>query len=85
MSKFGEVLIAYILRQAEGTAISEVCRTGGIFKGTFYDRCKEYGGLLVSDMKRLKQLEDENSKLKKPVADLSLDGPCCRTSSSGNP
>ena len=73
-SKFSETQIAYILRQAEdGTAIGEVCRTAGISEATFYNWRKKYGGLLPSEMRRLKQLEDENSKLKKLVADLSLD------------
>jgi len=73
-SKFSGTQIAYILRQAEeGTAIGEVCRTAGISEATFYNWRKKYGGLLPSEMKRLKQLEDENSKLKKLVADLSLD------------
>lgn len=73
-SKFSEAQIAYILRQAEeGTAIGEVCRKAGISEATFYNWRKKYGGLLPSEMKRLKQLEDENSKLKKLVADLSLD------------
>ena len=45
----------------------------GISEGTFYNWRKKYGGLLPSEMKRLKQLEDENSKVKKLVADLSLD------------
>ena len=73
-SKFSEAQIAYILRQAEeGTAIGEVCRTAGISEATFYNWRKKYGGLLPSEMKRLKQLEDENSKVKKLVADLSLD------------
>jgi putative transposase len=73
-SKFSEAQIAYILRQAEeGTAIGEVCRKAGVSEATFYNWRKKYGGLLPSEMKRLKQLEDENSKLKKLVADLSLD------------
>ena len=73
-SKFSEAQVAYILRQAEeGTAIGEVCRKAGISEATFYNWRKKYGGLLPSEMKRLKQLEDENSKLKKLVADLSLD------------
>ena len=73
-SKFSEAQIAFILRQAEeGTAISEVCRKAGISEATFYNWRKKYGGLLPSEMKRLCQLEDENGKLKKIVADLSLD------------
>lgn len=73
-SKFSEAQIAYILRQAEeGTAIGEVCRSSGISEATFYNWRKKYGGLLPSEMRRLKQLEEENGKLKKLVADLSLD------------
>ena len=73
-SKFSEAQVAYVLRQAEeGTAIGEVCRSAGISEATFYNWRKKYGGLLPSEMKRLRQLEDENSKLKKLVAELSLD------------
>jgi putative transposase len=73
-SRFSESQIAYVLRQAEdGTAIGEVCRSAGISEVTFYNWRKKYGGLLPSEMKRLKLMEEENSKLKKLVADLSLD------------
>ena len=73
-SKFSEAQVAFILRQAEeGTAIGEVCRQAGISEATFYAWRKKYGGLLPSEMKRLRQLEEENGKLKKIVADLSLD------------
>ena len=73
-SKFSEPQIAFVLKQAEdGTAISEVCRKAGISEATFYNWRKKYAGLLPSEMKRLRQLEDENGKLKKLVADLSLD------------
>ena len=73
-SKFTESQIAYILRQAdEGTPITEVCRKAGISEATFYNWRAEYGGLLPSEMKRLRQLEEENGKLKKLVDDLSLD------------
>jgi putative transposase len=73
-SKFTESQIAFILRQAdEGTPITEVCRKAGISEATFYNWRAEYGGLLPSEMKRLRQLEEENGKLKKLVADLSLD------------
>lgn len=76
MKKFNytEEQIAFALKQAElGTPISEVCRKLGIAEQTFY-RCKsKYGGMLPSDMKRLRQLEEENAKLKKLVANLSLD------------
>jgi len=73
-SKFTDAQIAFILRQAEeGTKVEEVCRKAGISQQTF-DRWKKlYGGLMPSEMKRLKQLEEENSRLKRIVADLSLD------------
>lgn len=73
-SKFTDAQIAFVLRQAEeGTAIGEVCRTAGISEATFYNWRKKYGGLMPSEMRRLKQLEEENGKLRKLVADLSLD------------
>ncbi len=73
-SKFSESQIAFILRQAdEGTPIAEVCRKAGISEATFYNWRAKYGGLTPSEMKRLRQLEEENGKLKKLVADLSLD------------
>ena len=73
-SKFTERQIAFILRQAdEGTPITEVCRKAGISESTFYNWRTKYGGLLPSEMKRLRQLEEENGKLKKLVADLFLD------------
>lgn len=73
-SKFSEAQIAFVLRQAEeGTSVEEVCRKTGISQATFYSWKKKYGGLLPSEMKRLRQLEEENSRLKRIVADLSLD------------
>ena len=73
-SKFTEEQIAYALRQAEaGTKVSEVCRKIGVAEATFYNWKKKYGGLGVSELRRLKQLEEENRQLKKLVADLSLD------------
>ncbi len=72
-SKFTEAQIAFILRQAEeGTAIGEVSQAG-ISEATFYAWRKKYAGLMPSEMKRLRQLEEENGKLKRIVADLSLD------------
>lgn len=71
---YTEEQIAFALKQAElGTPVGEVCRKLGICEQTFYRWKSRYGGMLPSDMKRLKQLEDENTKLKKLVADLSLD------------
>ena len=73
-TKFTEEQIAFALRQAEtGTRISEVCRKMGIADATFYNWKKKYGGLGISEVRRLKQLEEENGKLKQLVADLSLD------------
>jgi putative transposase len=73
-SKFTEAQIAFVLKQAEdGMAIGEVCRKAGISDATFYNWRKRYAGLMPSEVKRLRQLEDENAKLKRIVADLSLD------------
>ncbi len=73
-SKFTEGQIAFILQQAEeGTAVAEVCRKAGISEATFYNWRKKYGGLMPSEMKRLKQLDEENQRLRRLVADLSLD------------
>lgn len=73
-SKFTDEQIAFALKQAEtGTKIGEVCRKMGISEATFYNWKKKYGGLGVSELRRLKQLEEENRQLKKLVADLSLD------------
>lgn len=80
-SKFTEEQIAFALKQAEvGTPIEEVCRKMGISDATFYNWRKKYGGLGPSELKRLKQLEEENSKLKRLCQGrlLLLDGtrPC---------
>ena len=73
-SKYSEAQIAFVLKQAEdGSAVAEVCRKTGISEATFYNWRKKYAGLMPSEMKRLRQLEDENTKLKRIVADLSLD------------
>ena len=72
--KFTQAQVAFVLKQAEdGTPIGEVCRKAGIAEATFYNWRKRYAGLLPSEMKRLRQLEEENAKLKRLVADLSLD------------
>ena len=73
-SKFTESQIIFAIKQAEtGTRVSEVCRKMGISEATFYNWKKKYGGLGVSELRRLKNLEEENYQLKKLVADLSLD------------
>jgi len=69
-----EEQIAFALKQAEvGCTVAEVCRKMGISEATFYNWKKKYGGLGVSELRRLKQLENENARLKRMVADLSLD------------
>ena len=66
--------IVYALKRVEaGEKAAEVCRQMGISDATFYYWKKKYGGMGVSELGRLKQLEEENSRLKKLVADLSLD------------
>lgn len=73
-SKYTEEQIAFALRQAEsGISIAEVCRKMGVSEKTFYNWRQKYGGLGVSELRRLRQLEEENRKLKQLVADLSLD------------
>ena len=73
-SKFTEAQIAFALRQAEqGTRVEEVCRKLGISPATFYNWKKQYGGMGIAELRRLKQLEEENRQLKQLVADLSLD------------
>ena len=72
--RFSEEQIAFALRQADsGTTIEEICRKMGISEPTFYRWKKVYAGMGVTEIRRLKQLEDENSKLKRVVADLTLD------------
>lgn len=79
-SKFTEEQIAFALKQAEsGTSVDEICRKMGISQATFYAWRKKFGGLGVAELRRLRQLEEENRKLKQLVADLSLDKACCRT------
>jgi putative transposase len=73
-AKFSEAQIAFILKQAdEGTPVGEVCRKAGISDAAFYNWRKKYAGLLPSEMRRLRQLEEENAKLQRLVADLCLD------------
>lgn len=73
-STFTEEQIAFALRQAElGTKVAEICRKRGISEATFYSWKKKFGGLGPSELRRLRQLEEENAKLKRLVADLSVD------------
>ena len=73
-SKFTDAQIAFVLKQVEeGASVADVCRKTRIAEATFYNWRKKYAGLMPSEMRRLKQIEDENNKLKRLVADLSLD------------
>ena len=73
-SKFTEEQIAFALKQSEsGTSVEEVCWKMGVSHATFYLWRKKFGGLGVSELRRLRQLEEENRKLKQLVANLSLD------------
>jgi putative transposase len=73
-SRFTEEQIAFALKQQElGTAVEEICRKLGIAQATFFNWKKRFSGLGPSELRRLRQLEEENTRLKKLVADLSLD------------
>jgi len=73
-SRFTEEQIVAILREQEaGVATADLCRKHGVSSATFYKWKAKYGGLDVSDAKRLKALEDENAKLKRLLADAMLD------------
>ncbi len=71
---FAEEQIVYALRQAEsGTPVVEVCRRLGVTEQTFYRWKRKFAGLGIAELRRLRQLEDENRRLKQLVADLTLD------------
>ena len=73
-SRFTQEQIAFALRQAEsGTSVGEVCRKMGISDNTFYRWKRQFAGMGVAEIRRLKILEDENRRLKQLVADLALD------------
>ena len=73
-SKFTEEQIGFALRQADaGTPVDQVCRKLGVSQATFFRWKKQFGGMGVGEMRRLRLLEEENRKLKQLVADLSLD------------
>jgi putative transposase len=73
-SKFSEEQIAYALRQAEsGTPVGDVCRQLGVSEATFYLWKKKFAHLGVSELRKLRSLEEENAHLKRVVADLTLD------------
>jgi putative transposase len=73
-SKFTESQIIFAIKQSEsGVKVDEICRKMGISQATFFNWKKNYSGLGIAELKKLKQLEEENHLLKKLVADLSLD------------
>jgi putative transposase len=79
-SRFTEEQIIGVLKQAEaGMKTAEICRQHGISSGTYYKWKAKYGGLQVSEARRLRQLEDENRRLKHIVADLTLDNQALKT------
>jgi putative transposase len=72
--RFTEEQIAYALKRHEtGTAIAEICREMGVSEASFYNWKKKYAGMDVTELRKMKALEEENRQLKKLVADLSLD------------
>ena len=78
-SKFTEEQIISILKEQEqGLKVAEICRKHGIADQTFHNWKKKYGGLTVDELRRLKELEQENSRLKRAVADLTLDNQILR-------
>jgi putative transposase len=79
-SRFTEEQIIGVLKQAEaGMKTAEICRQHGISNATYYKWKAKYGGLQVSEARRLRQLEDENRRLKHIVADLTLDNQALKT------
>lgn len=72
--RFTEPQIAFVLKQSEaGVPVAEVWRKTGVSEQTFYRWKQKYGGMLPSEMRKYKQLEEENARLKKLVAEISLD------------
>ena len=73
-TRYSDEQIAFALRQADsGTAVEETCRKLGVSEATFYRWKKRFAGMGTVEIRRLKQLEEENTRLKRLVADLSLD------------
>ena len=73
-SKFTDAQKAFVIKQGEeGAPVAEICRKAGISQATYFNWKKKYAGLLPTEMRRLRELEDENGRLKKIVADLTLD------------
>jgi putative transposase len=73
-TKFTDAQKAFVVKQGEeATPVAEICRKAGISQATYFNWKKRYAGLMPSEMRRLRELEDENNRLKKIVADLTLD------------
>lgn len=73
-SRFTETQIVSVLKEADaGMKVEELCRQYGISSATYYNWKKKYGGMDVSEIKRLKELEEENAKLKRMYADMALE------------
>ena len=73
-SRYTEEQITFALRQADsGTPVADVCRQLGVSEATFYIWKRKYGKLGVTELRQMRQLQDENTRLKRLVADLTLD------------
>lgn len=73
-SRFTDAQKAFVLKQGEdGVTVSDICRKAGISQATYFNWKKKYSGLMPSEMKRLRELEEENNRLKRIVAYLTLD------------
>lgn len=73
-SRFTDAQKAFVVKQGDdGVPVAEICRKAGISQATYFNWRKKYAGLMPSEMKKLRELEDENKRLKKIVADLMLD------------
>lgn len=78
-SRFSESQIVAILKEADsGVKVADVCRKHGISQPTYYNWKSKYGGLSVSELKRIKELEAEHSKLKRMYADLAMENDALR-------
>jgi putative transposase len=73
-SQFTDSQKAFIIKQGEeGTPVAEICRKAGISQATYFNWKKKYAGMMPSEMRRVRELEQENARLKRIVADLTLD------------
>ena len=73
-SKFSDAQKAFVLKQgSDGVPVADICRKAGISQATYFNWTKKYDGMTPPEMRKVKQLEEENSKLRTLVADLSLD------------